>query len=134
MAFMNQERKATIAKAVKPILKKYGVKGSLAVRHYSTLVLNLKSGPLDIIGNYNETTAKRNGGFREGSPVKDYLQVNEYWIHEHYSGKVRDFLTEVKTAMNVGNHDNSDASIDYFDVGWYVNINVGKWNKPYVKE
>jgi hypothetical protein len=20
---------------------------------------------------------------------------------------------------------------DYFDVGWYIDINVGKWNKPY---
>jgi hypothetical protein len=31
----------------------------------------------------------------------------------------------------VKNHDNSDIMTDYFDVGWYVNIYVGKWNKPY---
>ena len=29
-------------------------------------------------------------------------------------------------------YDNSDAMIDYFDTAFYVHINVGKWNKPYV--
>jgi hypothetical protein len=33
--------------------------------------------------------------------------------------------------MVVGNHDRSDSMTDYFDVGWYISINVGKWNKPY---
>jgi hypothetical protein len=33
--------------------------------------------------------------------------------------------------MMVGNHDRSDIQSDYFDVGWYVDINIGRWNKPY---
>jgi hypothetical protein len=33
--------------------------------------------------------------------------------------------------MNDGNHDNSDIQSDYFDVGWYISINVGRWDKPY---
>jgi hypothetical protein len=33
--------------------------------------------------------------------------------------------------MNVGNHDRSDIQSDYFDVGWYVDVNVGAWNQPY---
>jgi hypothetical protein len=34
--------------------------------------------------------------------------------------------------MNAGNHNNSDVQSDYFDVGWYIDVNIGKWNKPYV--
>ena len=34
-------------------------------------------------------------------------------------------------AMNIGNHDNSDLQTDYYDVGWYVNLQFGRWNKPY---
>jgi hypothetical protein len=30
-----------------------------------------------------------------------------------------------------GNYNNSDIMTDYFDVGWYIEINVGKWNKEY---
>jgi len=21
---------------------------------------------------------------------------------------------------------------DYFDVGWYISVNLGKWDKPYI--
>jgi hypothetical protein len=49
MAYMNQTKKATIASKVKPILAKYGMKGSLSVRNHSTIVLKLTAGPIDFI-------------------------------------------------------------------------------------
>lgn len=134
MAYMSQEKKAKIAPVVKAILKKYGMKGSLAVNNHSTLVLNIKSGCLDLIRNYNQTVGERPGGFQLGSPAVDSLSVNPYWFQDHFSGKAKAFLTEIFKAMNAGNHDNSDIQTDYFDVGWYVNVNVGRWNKPYVLE
>lgn len=134
MAYMSQEKKAKIAPAIKAILKKYGMKGSLAVRHHSTLVLNIKSGPLDIIRNYNETVGAQPGGFGLGSPASEYLIVNPYWYQEQFTDKAKAFLTEIFKAMNVGNHNRSNSQFDYFDVGWYVDVNVGKWNKPYVLE
>jgi hypothetical protein len=135
MAYMNQDKKARIAPAVKSILKRYGVKGSLAVRNHSTLVLNIKSGTLDFIADYNKTTEDRPGGFRNGSPATKCIDVNPYWYREHFGNKViRKFLDEIFRAMNDGNHNRSNIQIDYFDVGWYVDVNVGKWNKPYVLE
>lgn len=131
MAYMNQEKKARIAAILKPILKKYGIKGSLAVRNHSTLVLNIKSGSIDFINNFNETVESRPGGFRNGSPAEKYIQVNPYWYKEHFTGKSKKFLMEVIPTMNSGNHDNSDIQSDYFDVGWYIDVNIGSWNKPY---
>jgi hypothetical protein len=49
MAYFNQERKAQKAPAIKAILKKYGVKGSLSVRNHSTFVLNVKSVRLTLL-------------------------------------------------------------------------------------
>ena len=131
MAYMSQERKAEIAPVIKAICKKYGVKASLAVRHHSTLILNVKQGSIDFIKNFNETVDLRPGGFRNGNPAEKSIQVNTYWYHEHFSGKAKKFLEEVIQAMHNGNHDNSDAQIDYFDVGWYIDVNIGKWDKPY---
>lgn len=130
---MSQERKAALAPAIKSICKKYGIKASLGVHHHSTLILNIKSGPIDFIKNCNEI-ASQHPRYNEQKyqEQKDYLQVNHYWYHEHFSGKAKKFLEEVISAMNVGNHDNSDIQTDYFDVGWYISVNVGKWNKPYV--
>jgi hypothetical protein len=131
MAYFNQERKAQLAPAIKAILKKYNVKGSLAVRNHSSFVLNIKSGAIDFIGNYNNTVAAQPGGFRAGNPAVKSLDVNPYWYQEHFDGRALDFFKEIFTAMNVGNHDRSDIQSDYFDVGWYVDVNVGSWNQPY---
>jgi hypothetical protein len=134
MAYMNQERKAKIAPAVKSILKRYGVKGTLSTSRQS-ISLNIKSGPMDFIANYNETVDQRPGGFRNSSPANKCIQINPYWYRDHFSDKVIvKFLDEVLRALNDGNHDNSDIQTDYFDVGWYVHVNVGNWNKPYTVE
>ena len=140
MAYMSQEKKAKIAPVVKSILKKYGVKGSLAVRHHSTLVLNIKSGPIDFVENYIETDYNTFHGKKMDENQINYirsnrsLDINVYWYKEHFSGVALSFLKEVIVAMNNGNHDRSDIQSDYFDVGWYVDVNIGKWNKPYEVE
>ena len=60
------------------------------------------------------------------------MDVNNYWYHEHFTGRSLLFLDDILPVLNRGNHDNSDLMTDYFDVGWYVNIKIGKWNKPYI--
>ena len=118
MAYMNQERKAVLAPAIKAVLKKYGMKGSIAVRHHSSLVVNVKSGAID---------------FGEYSHGDGYIQVNTYWIDSHYTGKAKAFLNELLAAMKgTMYYDNSDAQIDYFDTAYYMDINIGNWNKPYM--
>lgn len=134
MAYMNQERKAQLAPAIKAHCRKFGMKASIAVRHHSTLVVNVKSGPLDLCQNYYDTCAPeyaRRYAHCTPMTVPTHIQVNPYWSHEHFSGKCRDFIVGLLELMNIGNHDNSDAQVDYFDVGWYKDVNIGSWNKPY---
>jgi len=114
MAYMTQENKKELTPAIKAVLKKYGMKGSIAVRNYSTLVVNVKEGRLALQSD------------------KSYDSPNVYGLDRHYSGEMLNFLTELRKAMNNGNHDNSDIQTDYFDVGWYITINLGNWNRPYV--
>ena len=128
MAYMSQEKKQTLAPAIKAILKKYGMKGSLSVHNHSGLTLTLPEGKID----FASERAPELDYLKEYPSFAGYSQVNTYWFHEHYRGTALKFLSEVIAAMNVGNHDNSDIMTDYFDVGWYVHVNVGKWNKPYV--
>lgn len=137
MAYMNQETKAKLAPKIKAVLKKYKLKGSLSVRNHLTLCLTVKSGAIDFLGELQPapeharlprwTTRTRDFGY-------GHLNVNPYHYQNHFTGTALKFLSEVIPAMNVGNHDNSDPMTDYFDVGWYVDVNIGKWNKPYVME
>lgn len=109
---MNQEMKAKIAAAVKPILKKYKLKGSLKVENHRAILLTLSQGVIDFGG--------------------DYIQVNHYWLDRDYKGVALKALQELKDALLVaGYYNNSDVMTDYFDTAYYYNIYVGKWNKPY---
>lgn len=133
MAFVSQELKSKLAPKIKAICKKYKVKASLAVNNHSTLVLNVQSSPIDFIKNFNETIDSRGSVYHANSfsPAEKSIQVNPYWYQDHFSGKAKAFLSEVLPAMNEGNFDKSDIQSDYFHVGWYVSVNIGKWNKPY---
>ena len=133
MAYMDSTKKAALAPAIKAALKKFGLKGSISVNHHSTLVVTITSGEIDFIANFVDCAkaAKRDCGVE--AAVRDkHIQVNPYWLDAHYCGRALEALEAIKTAMNNGNHNRSDLQTDYFDVGWYTNINIGKWNKPYV--
>lgn len=128
MAYINQEKKKDILKNLKPIIKKYDLGGSLSINHHSTLVLTISSGSIDFISNYNQL-AINEGGRRIEKDL--YLSVNTYHYKSHFSGIALEALTEIMEVLNEGNFDHSDSQSDYFHVGWYVDINIGRWNKSY---
>jgi hypothetical protein len=137
MAYMNQERKAKITKMLKPILAKYKVKGSLSVRNHSTIVLTLKSGAIDFIGNSNRVCSNDFYQVQRGfkPTTNGYDQVNPYWFQDHYDGDAKAFLTEAFKALKSADwYDESNAMIDYFNTAYYVDVNIGKWDKPYILE
>jgi hypothetical protein len=62
------------------------------------------------------------------------IDVNPYHYEKQFSGDARKFMEELFTALNMGNWDKSDIQTDYFNVGWYVDVNVGNHKKPYKLE
>lgn len=133
MAYVSNELKAKLAPAIKAVLKKYGMNGTVSGANSSTLHVTLKSGKLDVIGNWYDANKDSPQFTRYGEyPKPEYLDVNTYWIDDHYTGTVRDFLNELVAAMK-GDvwFDKSDIQSDYFHTAYYLDIDVGKWNKPY---
>lgn len=125
---MNQSKKKQIEPAVKALLKEYGIKGRLGVRHHSTLVLNITEGEIDFIENYCDMMA---GDIHPANKPNGYINVNPYHIERHFSGRALEFISKVRDAMMVGNHDNSEPQYDYFDRGWYIDIHIGRWDDKY---
>lgn len=104
MAYVSQKIKAEIVTEVKKVLKKYNAKATFRVNNHSTLVCTIKSSPYD----FNGAT-----------------WVNHYWIESHFEDHpAKDFLVELRDAMNVLNWNNSDVQSDYFDVGYYISIKI----------
>jgi len=114
MAYVSQDMKKSLAPTIKSVLKKYGMKGTIAVDNHSTLVVNISEGVIDF------------------NVSRDYIQVNHYWIDKHFDGVARDFLNELADAMRGPDfYDHSDSMTDYFDLSHYIAINVGRFSKPY---
>jgi hypothetical protein len=134
MAYMNQENKAKIAANLKKVVPA-GWKYSLAVRNHSTLVFTLRQAPVDILGNIRGAVEAKGNAY-DDSPnkvkVETYWQVNPYYVESQFTGEVRDVMLRIKDALNDGNWDKSDIQTDYFNVGWYVDINIGSWNDPFL--
>lgn len=114
MAYINQEIKKKLAPAIKAVMKEYGVKGTIAIQNYSTLVVNIKEGALDF-----------------GVEERGYTQIH-HANGSNFSGKTKEFVNKIFSAM-MGDvwYDNSDSMTDYFDTAYYMRVNVGDYGKNY---
>jgi hypothetical protein len=90
-------------------------------------VANFYDGELD-------TTDKYSGRVYE---FDGYAQINHY--HLHFYGAYQTLLEKISeiahTAPGLAGgksyYCNDDTMTDYFDRAYYVNIHVGRWDKPY---
>ena len=127
MAFISQQDKKTLAPAIKAVFKKYGLKGTISIQHHMTLCANVSAGRLDLIG-----AAAQVGDFRSSG----YYQANAYRpTNEKYKDiniDIFNFYEDLKKAMKGAIwFDKSDIMTDYFHTAFYIDINIGQWNKPY---
>jgi hypothetical protein len=136
MAYVTQEVITKARAALKVLNKEYGVKATLSGKNDSTLYLTIAEGSIDFIGNYCENVkAKRIQ--HDTQQVIDWvtkeqnISVNQYYLDSSFSGVALEYLEKAKAIMYVDHWDKSDIQSDYFHCAYYVNINVGRWNKPY---
>lgn len=134
MAYIDQETKKKLAPEIKKVLKKYGMKGTISIKNHMALCVTLRQGALDLIGNinrYNKELCDQTGEpFFE---VKDYYQANAINYRGTGNETIDSFFRELISAMK-GDiwFDNSDSMTDYFHTAYYLDIDVGKYNRPYI--
>lgn len=128
MAYMDQSKKSKILAALKPAIPA-DWKYSVSVRHHSTIVLTIASAPVDLIAEYS--ARKCSDEVRDSMRTSRHASVNPYWFRDHFEGDMLATFDAIVGALNLGNHNRSDLQSDYHDVGHYVEVNLGKWDKPF---
>jgi hypothetical protein len=126
MAYMPQETKAKIAAELKKVIPKTW-KYSLAVRDHSTIVLTIASAPVDLMQIVRDN--------REHGKRDDYAQLNQYYLDREFKGNAEmcELFEKIRDTLKGADfYDNSDSQRDLHDVSHYININLGKWNKPFI--
>lgn len=139
MAFVSKTDMVSLKPGIQAVLKKYGMKGTIAGQNSSTVRVTITKGPLDLMGAYRARVIRdahrelpRNPHFADGTKYalgETSFRLNEYWIEDNYVGEVRDFYLELKAAMEGADFFcEDDAMTDYFHRSHYITINVGNKN------
>jgi len=121
MSYISTEDVKKIRVALK---NEFGKKLKFAVRKSPSchsVSVTLKSGTVDfsdLMRNPNEQVQV------------NHYHLGNYGVHKSLFEKIVEII---KTAPSKEWYNNSDAMIDYFDVAFYFDLNIGEWDKPYEK-
>ena len=121
MAYMNKENATLIRNALKVAFPniKFAVRKDTHSIHVTIASSDIDFSDLDKEGVWG---------------VKGYAQINQFHLHQY--GRHETLLTKIvdiiKTAPADKWYDRSDSMSDYFDTAFYIHLNVGAWDKPYV--
>jgi len=77
--------------------------------------------------------------------TETHFQLNQFTLREAFNNdnwnngvflteQGHKLLSDVVKIADAYNWNNSDSSIDYFDVNFSFNIDIGKWDKPFIQE
>jgi hypothetical protein len=125
MAYISKEQVAMKTINLKALNKQYGIKASFSGSNSISLTLTIHSGVIDFF-EYLDSE------IRDKYTEIYYLQLNHYYISEWFEdSKAKEYLLKAYSIMLEGHYNNSDIQSDYFDVAWYMHIQIGKWDKPY---
>lgn len=74
------------------------------------------------VENYKKTTTE-----------KRYEQINQYYVSENFylTEQAKKVIKKALSIINSYNFDDSDGQIDYFHTNFYLNMSIGKWDKPF---
>ena len=123
MSYISTEDVKKIRVALK---NEFGKKLKFGVRKSSgghSVGVTIKSGTVD----FSDIMRKNN--------FYDQVQVNQYHLQNYgvHKSLFEKIVEIIKTAPSKKWYNNSDPMIDYFDVAFYFDLNVGDWNNPYKK-
>lgn len=126
MAYITAEKSREIRKNLKKAFP--GWKFSVRNDKHTALRVNILTADIDFISIHLEKNEA------EYTKRPNSISINHFWIDRHWehNQKARDALNKINEICNEGNHDNSDIMTDYFDVGWYFTLSVGRWDTPFV--
>jgi hypothetical protein len=116
MAYINKEKVAEIRKNLKAAFPE--IKFSVRNENHTSISVKILQSPYEFV---QRDTMEHFYGYRD---------VNHYWFKDHGYNHT-DVLDRIIEICNEGNFNDSRPEIDYFHVGWYFNLSIGSWDKPY---
>lgn len=133
MAYINAAQVKEVRKALK---EKFGnkIKFSVCLREYMEVDVSIMASEEDFSYLWK--------GKSEDAYGYGYNHINHFHLDQYkdeHAKLFKEIIEIMKTAPAKAEggrawYDNSDSMTDYFDTAFYLSLNVGKWDKPYVQK
>jgi hypothetical protein len=95
---------------------------------YNSIYISVMTAPVDVF-----TQEGRDGLYVCSGGAKAYIQLNHFYLQD--DPRITDYckivLKDILEMLNSYNYDDSDSMTDYFSTNFYVNLAIGKWDKPF---
>ena len=118
MPFISKDRVKEIRTQIKKEFSKF--KFSITKRHYSSVYIKILSGPIQLM--------------HPEYLLRGHEPVNHFYIQDHFKdmpAEVSNMLYRIYQIANFGNYTESvDGDYGYIP-SFYVNIDIGDWDRPY---
>jgi hypothetical protein len=133
MAYITTQEVRAIRNQLKEKFGQLGLKFSVRNSNRMEVIVSIKSGKTD----FSDLWSKN----KPGDYGFGYEQINQYHLHNY--GKHADLFREIIAVIKAAPatvpdgrewFDDSDPQSDYFHTAFYISLNVGSWNKPYIQE
>lgn len=138
MAYVTKEVIQQVRTDLKALNKKFGVKTTVAGLHSLTLRVTIAEGVIDFGGNMSDCVLNETHGMLHKEERAQQLQqckgvnVNHYYAERQFSGTALDYIQQLIAIVMKQHWDESDIMVDYFHCSFYIDIQIGRWDKPYM--
>jgi len=129
MAYIKTEEVSAIRNELKKRFGHTGLKFGVKNRHHTSVSVTIKAGPIDFSDIYKDH-------YGSGD---HYAQINPYHLSNYgkHQPLFEEIIKVIKTAPALAEggrewFDKSDIQSDYFHTAFYIDLDVGTFDKPYV--
>lgn len=128
----------------KEIKKAYpNIKASVRMRDYTAITISLMSAPFNAFETPDESKLITGDHFKRDNQMKrwEYIfenghsQVNHYYLDDDVTltKEAKDFLKFASNLADYFNYDDSDSMTDYFSSNFYLTLEIGTWEKSFIR-
>jgi len=145
MAYISKEEVSIIRKRLK---EEFGsrFKFSVTTHNYSKVSVAIMSGEIADWSEFIKTEHPHGPDSQKQKNIdrlldgaaKGYIPINEFDLGNPWEGEGKNIFSTIFSSCQVGdgchNRNAGDLSADYPDYTYFIDISVGKWDKPYFQK
>jgi hypothetical protein len=131
MAYITAKEVAVIRADLKDAFPGWKFKVCLDSGHLGVRV-HFMEGPVPLYAYISDDWARKPMADRDPSKQVSQHQINQYWFNEHHPAETARIIEHALAIISKTHWDKSDAMTDYFHCAFYIHMEIGTWEKPYV--